>query len=113
MHIAVEVEVEALIVQSYRRCSYCGNSFSRGIPAAELRRWAFTLLDCTMATGVVRRAGALVLFDVTNVDVGTVGTSGTASSTTRLDCPTAAIRSHDVSWSVCLQSLDPWRDIGD
>ena len=27
-----------------------------------------------MATGVVRRAGALVLFDATSVDVGTVGT---------------------------------------
>ena len=71
MHIAVEVEVEALIVQSDRRCCYCGNSFSRGIPAAELRRWAFTLLDCAMAIGVVRRAGALVLFVVTNGELAT------------------------------------------
>ena len=60
------------------------------------------ILGVTVAIGVVRRAEALVLFDVTNVELGTVGTSGTASSTTRLDCPTAAFRSHDVSWSVCL-----------
>ena len=33
-----------------------------------------SILGVTMATGDVRRAGALVLFEATSVDVGTVGT---------------------------------------
>ena len=53
---------------------YCGGleaGNAAGLSLSWIARWPHSVLGVTMATGVVRRAGALALFVVTNGELAT------------------------------------------